>query len=125
VKGDFQDMAKKLKNLLLLGAAVGAAAAGTYYYLQKKDSEYFDDEDDDLDDFDAFEEDDDLTTVSDSKSQRNYVPLHFDTTAETNTEDAPQKDVTLDDMNSVEEFFDDDEDDEEIEDEGPLDVDEE
>jgi nitrogen fixation-related uncharacterized protein len=117
-------MAKKIRNLLLLGTAIGAAAAGTYYYLQKKDAEYFDDEDDDAEDFDAFEEDDDLASVSDSKSQRNYVPLHFDAATSEETEDTPQKEVTLDDMSSVEEFFD-DEDEEEIEDEIPLDIDEE
>lgn len=112
-------MAKKIRNLLLLGAAVGAAAAGTYYYLQKKDSEYFDEDDDDAEDFDAFDEDDDLTTVADSKTQRNYVPLHFEPSAEDNSDSASEKDVTPDDMNSVEEFFDDE--DEEIEDETPID----
>ncbi|MGN0131320.1 MAG: hypothetical protein ACI4AA_02640 [Lachnospiraceae bacterium] len=113
-------MAKKVRNILLLGAAIGAAAAGTYYYLQKKDNEFFDDEDDDADDFDAFEDDDDLATVSDSKPQRNYVPLHFDASAVDNTEEdtAPEKNVTLDDMNSVEEFFDDEDD--EVEDETPI-----
>ena len=67
-------MAKKIRNLLLLGAAVGAAAAGTYYYLQKKDADYFD-EDDDEEDFDLFEDEDELDS-RDSKSSRNYVPLH-------------------------------------------------
>lgn len=114
-------MAKKIRNLLLLGAAVGAAAAGTYYYLQKKDSEYFDEDEDDAEDFDAFDEDDDLTTVADSKNQRNYVPLHFESSAEDAEESAPEKDVTLDDMHSVEEFYDDE--DEEIEDETPIDTD--
>lgn len=112
-------MAKKIRNLLLLGAAVGAAAAGTYYYLQKKDAQYFDEDDDDAEDFDAFDEDDDLTTVTDSKTQRNYVPLHFEASTEEDSDSTPEKDVTLDDMNSVEEFFDDE--DEEIEDETPID----
>lgn len=111
-------MAKKIRNLLLLGAAVGAAAAGTYYYLQKRDTSYFD-EDDDAEDFDVFE-DDDLASASENKSHRNYVPLHFDASADdTSTETAAEKNVTLDDMDSVEEFFDDE--DEEIEDETPID----
>ena len=37
-------MAKKVRNLLLLGAAIGAAAAGTYYYLKKKDNDFYDEE---------------------------------------------------------------------------------
>lgn len=113
-------MAKKIRNLLLLGAAVGAAAAGTYYYLQKRDTEYFDEDDDDAEDFDAFE-DEDLTSAADSKSHRNYVPLHFDAPVEEASamEAAPEENVTLDDMDSVEEFFDDE--DEEIEDETPID----
>lgn len=113
-------MAKKIRNLLLLGAAVGAAAAGTYYYLQKRDTEYFDEDNDDADDFDVFEDDDDLTSAPESKSHRNYVPLHFDAPAEeTSTEAAPEENITLDDMDSVEEFFDDEDD--EIEDETPID----
>lgn len=111
-------MAKKVRNILLLGAAIGAAAAGTYYYLQKKDTEFFDEEDDDDEDFDGFEDEDDLPSSSDNS--RNYVPLHFDSSAVDNAEeDAPEKDVTLDDMHSVEEFFDDE--DEEVEDETPID----
>lgn len=113
-------MAKKVRNILLLGAAIGAAAAGTYYYLQKKDKEFFDEDDDDDEDFDSFEDEDELSSASDASSQRNYVPLHFDASAVDNTEEtAPEKDVTLDDMNSVEEFFDDE--DEEVEDETPID----
>lgn len=123
-------MAKKIRNLLLLGAAVGAAAAGTYYYLQKKDADYFD-EDDDTDDFDLFEDEDDLAS-HDSKSSRNYVPLHFDGTADADKEEtseakslseeaSPEQNVTLESMDSVEEFFDDDDDEEEIDDETPVD----
>lgn len=126
-------MAKKIRNLLLLGAAVGAAAAGTYYYLQKKDAEYFDEDDDDADDFDIFEDEDDLTS-SDSKSSRNYVPLHFDSSADTGKEEpsaeketavadtSSEQNVTLESMDSVEEFFDDDEEDEEIDNETPVDT---
>lgn len=115
-------MAKKIRNLLLLGAAVGAAAAGTYYYLQKKDADYFDEDDDDAEDFDVFEDEDDLTPPSDSKSQRTYVPLHFDSPVPEESEKSSDgKDVTLEDMNSVEEFFDDDDEEEEIEDETPVD----
>lgn len=115
-------MAKKIRNLLLLGAAIGAAAAGTYYYLQKKDTQYFDEDDDDDDDFDSFDEDDDLTTASDSNASRNYVPLHFDSSAPEQSDpkenSTAKKEVTLADMDSVEEFFDDE--DEEIEDETPI-----
>lgn len=111
-------MAKKIRNLLLLGAAVGAAAAGTYYYLQKRDNDYFDEDDDDAEDFDVFE-DEDLSSATESKSHRNYVPLHFDAPAEDTSTEAAEENVTLDDMDSVEEFFDDE--DEEIEDETPID----
>ncbi len=121
-------MAKKIRNLLLLGAAVGAAAAGTYYYLQKKDADYFD-EDDDEEDFDLFEDDLDSR---DSKSSRNYVPLHFDGAADSSKEEtseadapseeaSPKQNVTLESMDSVEEFYDDDEDEEEIDDTTPVD----
>jgi len=130
VKGDFPNMAKKIRNLLLLGAAVGAAAAGTYYYLQKKDADYFD-EDDDEEDFDLFEDEDDLDS-RDSKSSRNYVPLHFDGAADSSKEEtseadtpseeaSPKQNVTLESMDSVEEFYDDDEDEEEIDDTTPVD----
>lgn len=117
-------MAKKIRNLLLLGAAIGAAAAGTYYYLQKKDTGYFDEDDDDDEDFDSdsFDEDDDFTTVADSAASRNYVPLHFDSSAseasDNKAESKTESNVTLKDMDSVEEFFDDE--DEEIEDETPI-----
>lgn len=118
-------MAKKVRNLLLLGAAVGAAAAGTYYYLKKRDESFYDEDEDDAEDFDAFE-DDDLDGISDSKSGRNYVPLHFDASAvDSSEEEEDAKDVTLDDMHSVEEFYDDDDEDEEMEDETPIDTDDE
>lgn len=115
-------MAKKVRNLLLLGAAIGAAAAGTYYYLQKKDQEFLDDEDDDAEDFDGFEDDEDFSDLSDASTGRNYVPLHFDATAVDHTEEdvAPEKEVTLEDMNSVEEFFDDEDEDNEIDDNAPI-----
>ena len=106
-------MAKKIRNLLLLGAAVGAAA----------------DEDDDEEDFDLFEDDLDSR---DSKSSRNYVPLHFDGAADSSKEEtseadapseeaSPKQNVTLESMDSVEEFYDDDEDEEEIDDTTPVD----
>lgn len=112
-------MAKKVRNLLLLGAAIGAAAAGTYYFLKKKDNEFYDEEDDDVEDFDAFEEDDDLNAVTGAGAERNYVPLNFDTGVSTEEENDSAKDVTLDDMESVEEFF--DEEDDEIADDAPID----
>lgn len=109
-------MAKKVRNLLLFGAAIGAAAAGTYYYLKKKDNDFYDEEDEEEEDFDAFEEDDDLNAVTGKAAERNYVPLSFDTAS--GTDEAPAKDVTLDDMESVEEFF--DEEDDEISDDTPI-----
>ncbi|MBQ8189659.1 MAG: hypothetical protein IJZ44_07765 [Lachnospiraceae bacterium] len=109
-------MAKKVRNLILLGAAIGAAAAGTYYYLKKKDNDFYDEEDEEEEDFDAFEEDDDLNAVTGKVAERNYVPLSFDAASE--TDETPTKDVTLDDMESVEEFF--DEEDDEISDDTPI-----
>ena len=49
-------------------------------------------------------------------TERNYVPLSFDATPE--VEETPVKDVTLNDMESVEEFF--DEEDEELADDTPI-----
>lgn len=109
-------MAKKVRNLLLFGAAIGAAAAGTYYYLKKKDNDFYDEEDEEEEDFDAFEEDDDLNAVTGKGAERNYVPLSFEATPE--AEDVPVKDVTLNDMESVEEFF--DEEDDEPADDTPI-----
>lgn len=109
-------MAKKVSKILLLGAAIGAAAAGTYYYLKKKDSSFYDEEDEE-EDFDVFEEDDDLNAVTGEGADRNYVPLSFDTVSAV-SDDAPAKDVTLDGMESVEEFF--DEEDDELADDTPI-----
>ena len=73
-------------------------------------------EDEEEEDFDAFEEDDDLNAVTGKGAERNYVPLSFEGAPE--AEEAPVKDVTLNDMESVEEFF--DEEDDELADDTPI-----
>lgn len=104
-------MAKKFGKFVLFTAAAAAACAGVYYYFQKKeqlaDADDFDDED-----YDDFNED------LDEESNRSYVSLNLDETAEKESADDAEtnapfeklselvSDVSEQAEEKVEEFFD-------------------
>lgn len=99
-------MAKKFGKFLLLSAAVGAIAAGAYYYMHNnKDESSKDDED--FDDFDEFSED--LDNAADNSSgERSYVSLNLDETKAESESPAATPESASKDVETVEEFFDDD-----------------
>lgn len=103
-------MAKKFGKFLMFTAAVGAVAAGAYYYMQNKNKNNFED-DDDFDDFDDFSEDldDDETTKDSSAKERSYVSLNLDD-ANPAEEKVSDTVTTPENLEKVEEFFDEDDD---------------
>lgn len=64
-------MAKKVGKFLLVAAAATAAAAGTYYYMQKKGVKLPDFDVDEDDDYDDFEQEDEVDATP-----RSYVSLN-------------------------------------------------
>ncbi len=103
-------MAKKFGKFLMFTAAVGAVAAGAYYYMQNKGKNDFED-DDDFDDFDDFSEDLDNEEPSNdsSKKERSYVSLNLDD-AKSAEENNSEVASTSENIEKVEEFFDEDDD---------------